>query len=148
LNRIAAVGQCIAVAVDRRRHQSEAGEAPILSLPVADFGDGKLDEGTVRGHVFFPSDDQPLLFGEGQRAQQHRIHDAEDQRVRSNAQSERDHGDQAKMGLLQQHSRAEAQVLPECSHSRFQVSGFRFQVPGFRFQERDNATEFILTPDT
>src|SRR5262245_27700327 len=28
------------------------------------------------------------------------------------------------------------------------IIGFRFQVSGFRFQKRDDATDFILTPDT
>jgi hypothetical protein len=52
----------------------------------------------------------------GQRSQQQGVHHAEDGRIRANAQTERQHGNQREAGILQQHSRAVAQVLPKCLH--------------------------------
>src|SRR5262245_31018214 len=48
-----------------------------------------------------------------QRAKEKHVHDAEDRRIGPDAQAEREHGHQSETGGFQQHSRAEAQVLPE-----------------------------------
>src|SRR5947209_8141588 len=60
-----------------------------------------------------PEGDQPVGLGQGQRAQQYRIDHAEDRRARPDTQPERQPRDGGKDGILAQHPRAVAQVLPE-----------------------------------
>jgi len=57
---------------------------------------------------------QPLRFMVRQRADEHRIHDAENCGVRANTERQRNNHDNRDAGVLQQHSRAVTQVLPEC----------------------------------
>ena len=76
--------------------------------------------------------DQPIARRHaGQRLKNDGLEPGEDRGVRADAQRERDDGDQCEAGLLQQHSRAEAQVLPECLHNspkgRCQMSDVRCQ---------------------
>jgi len=50
-----------------------------------------------------PEHDELIRLCERQRAQQHRIHHAEDRRVRPDAEREREHGDDRKAATLPQH---------------------------------------------
>ena len=48
-----------------------------------------------------------------QRPQNHRIHNAEDRRVRTNSQRQRDHRNGGKCRILPQYARAKTQILPK-----------------------------------
>jgi hypothetical protein len=61
----------------------------------------------------------PLRLLVWQRPQQHGVNDAEDRRNSSDAQTERDHGNQSEARFLNEHSRSETRVLPECAHGSF-----------------------------
>ncbi len=58
-----------------------------------------------------PQRDQPVRLGIRQRPEQHAIDDAEDRRVRPDAQREREHGDGGEAGVLQQLAEGEFEVL-------------------------------------
>src|SRR5262249_40412539 len=58
-----------------------------------------------------PKPQQPLRLGERQRLQQHGVDDAEDRRIRADAQAERENRDRREALVFEQHSQAEAQVL-------------------------------------
>ncbi len=60
-----------------------------------------------------------------ERFEQHRIQQTEDGRVRAYAQRQREHNNQREAGLLQQHSHAVAQVLPECYASYVSLHTWR-----------------------
>ena len=54
---------------------------------------------------------EPLRLPIGRRRQQDALNQTENRRGRADAQRQREHGDQAEHGLLQQHSHANAQIL-------------------------------------
>jgi hypothetical protein len=68
----------------------------------------------------------------------HSIDDAENLSVRADPERQRDHNNQGEPGILQQHSRAEAQVLPECPHkpSRLMKKTIRSDERGSSFRHR------------
>src|SRR5262249_3623130 len=57
----------------------------------------------------------PRIF-ERQRFEEHSIDNTEDRRVRTDAQRQREHGNQSEDWIFQQHSRAIPQILPESIH--------------------------------
>src|SRR5215510_15299880 len=79
--------------------------------------------------IGFVKDDQPLRLFIRQRAQQRGVDDAEDCRVRADAERESDDRNPREAGFLQQQSRAIAQVLQQGLHNsstrRCQMSDVR-----------------------
>src|SRR5262245_40245196 len=65
----------------------------------------------------FPHHHQPVGVGVRQGLQQHGMHYAEDRRIRADAERQRDHGHDRERRLLEQRTRALAQVLPQSLHS-------------------------------
>src|SRR5215475_4454053 len=78
---------------------------------------------------------QPIRLSDRQFLEQHRVHHAEERRVRADAERQRKHGDGRNPLLLQQHSRPIAQVLPETLHSSLRKSAWSHTTaditPGF-----------------
>src|SRR5262249_16485296 len=63
-----------------------------------------------------PNLNQPFRFAIRHSAHQHPVDNRKYRRVRPDSERQRENSDQSKAGFLQQHSRAVAQVLPECLH--------------------------------
>ena len=63
-----------------------------------------------------------LRIGDRQRPQQHRVDQAEDRRVRADAQRQRQDGDEAESGALDEHPEGVFEVLKE--HVSFQSASF------------------------
>ena len=59
---------------------------------------------------------QLLRVAVGQRFEQHPIHDAEDGRVRPDAQREREHSHDGEAGVLQQYADSVTKILNESLH--------------------------------
>src|SRR5262249_8064736 len=76
----------------------DAGEDRVLLAPVFEIGNG--GHALAAGRKRLPDFDQPLGIFERQRAQQHAIHNAEDNGVRSNAERERHHGNEPQLHVL------------------------------------------------
>ena len=55
----------------------------------------------------YTRDLEPVGFSEGQRSEQHRLHDREDGRRRADAEREREDGDERKAGPPKQQAQAE-----------------------------------------
>src|SRR5262245_60114695 len=72
-----------------------------------------------------PDDRQPLGIAVRKRTQQEAVDDAEYCTVGTNAQSQSEHGDSSEARILEEHSRAVAQVLKYCLHS--QISEIEFK---------------------
>ena len=92
--------------VDRLSAVSEVNEVTERSWR---FGEALLD-------VPFPDHDQLIRVRVFQWTQQHKVDDAEDGRVRSDSQRQRQYGHQGNGWTLQQHPRAVAHVLPNEFH--------------------------------
>src|SRR5262245_48179267 len=58
--------------------------------------------------------DQPLWIRVRERLEKHRIHNAEDRRVRPDAQAEREYGNEGEARISPQHPQAVTQILKEC----------------------------------
>src|SRR5262245_40731570 len=116
LLRLAAPGQHIVETINRGRHRRQTLETAVLTAPVIELRDGYFDERLFRRRVALPRDDQPILIPERQRPQKRRVGYAEYARVRADPQSQRERGDEGETFMLEQHSHAETQVLPECLH--------------------------------
>src|SRR5262245_32506284 len=82
--------------------------APIQKIRIFAYGAGAANVG-----LRLPDHDQPIRVSKRQRTYQHSIDNAEDRRIRANAQRQRErcHGREAL--ALEQHSYAVAQVLPD-----------------------------------
>ena len=65
-----------------------------------------------------PDADQALGLMERQRLQQHAVHHAEDRRIGADPQREREGGQRREAGLLPQHARGVAQILPEIGEQK------------------------------
>src|SRR5262245_23571525 len=65
----------------------------------------------------FPQHHQAFRLRKGQWLEQYSVDNAENCRVRADAQAERENCDYREAGLFSQHSRAVAQVLPQCLHT-------------------------------
>src|SRR5262245_13947945 len=80
------------------------------------------------------------------RREQRGVDDAEDGRVRPNAERQRQYGDQREAGIFYQGSRAEAQVLYERSHSdsSFAFDQFQRWLYSPRGQRPFGATQFAF----
>jgi hypothetical protein len=59
---------------------------------------------------------QTIGIAVGQRTQQHGIHDAENGRIRSHAESQRQDGYDRECGILDQHAQTIANILPKFRH--------------------------------
>src|SRR5262249_3734743 len=94
-----------------RERESRSVEScnPFTNLTVLPPGKERLDL-----HPGFSlKHHEPIRFLVRQRVKQSGVHDAEEGRVRAKAERQRDDGNQREAGVLEQHSRAIAQVLPE-----------------------------------
>src|SRR4030095_4065815 len=103
--------------------RGDAGEDIVLLTPILEI----RNRCRALNHIRFvlPDFDESLRLLERERAQQHGVHNAEDRAVCADAERERKHSDERKSRLLQQHSRAIAQVLPQYSHDiSFNISSF------------------------
>jgi len=89
--------------------EREVRKPGTLRAPVFESTTGDRIRLTV-GHRF-PNSHELFGIGIRQRLNQHRIDHAENRSVGSNAQRQRDHGNQGEARFLDQHSRAVAQVL-------------------------------------
>jgi hypothetical protein len=92
--------------------RADGGEAPGFLLQREEIG--------VRGRacpllgiVLHADEDEPLGIGVGQRLQQDRVHNAEDGRVGTDAETERQHGDRGEGGGAAHHPEGVAQILEE-----------------------------------
>ena len=84
-------------------------EDRLLRPPIAEVRVGDRHGGEVR--AAFAQPDEPLGFRVGQRTEQHGIHDAEDRRVRSDAQCDREHGHRGEAGIVQQLAEGEFEII-------------------------------------
>ena len=82
-----------------------------MFFPIEIFrrGDGNLVE--PLGREFFEEEHQILRRLEGQRADQQRIDQAEDGRVRGDGERDGDHGDEGEAGCLDEAAKSEAEFL-------------------------------------
>src|SRR6202167_627673 len=80
-------------------------------LQVIHFGLGKPNVPQSYAGLVKEDSYQTVRVAVGQRSQQHRIHDAENCRVRSHAQSQRQDSHDRECGLLDQHAQTIANIL-------------------------------------
>src|SRR6266508_3778333 len=100
--------------------------SPFQSRHILEDGLPRLPVNVIRRRRFllreagerrlFPDHHQSLMLVKRQRPEQHGVDQTEYGRIRADAQRQSDDGYNCKAGLLQQHSRAEAQVLQQCLH--------------------------------
>src|SRR5262245_15289458 len=95
----------------------------LLRTPVGEVGIGNQHYPEIWPVLAHPN--QSLGYRVRQRAQQHGIHYTEDRRVRADAERQRGDGNQGEAGLLHQHSRAVAQVLPQGLHNFSSLCSYR-----------------------
>ncbi len=91
----------------------EMREALIALLPFAVIGHRGAYISRAARHIHRQQPRQLFRFRIWQRTQQHGIDDAEDRRVRADAQRQREDGNQGESGILQQHSRAVTKILQQ-----------------------------------
>src|SRR5262249_18898222 len=72
-----------------------------------------LSASVITTVLSFRHPDQPLRIVEWHGIKQHRIHDAENRRVRADAERQREDGDQRHDRMLEQHPQRVAQILPQ-----------------------------------
>jgi hypothetical protein len=78
---------------------------------ILQFWQGKQNAVQPEPWIAEPDSNQAIGFGKGQRPQQHRIHDAENRRIRPDPKRERQNGERGEHGLLTQHTQGVANVL-------------------------------------
>src|SRR5271170_5067352 len=100
-------GQILATLEDRGHIFKDTGSR----LQVIQFGLGKLN--VPQSYAWLVKEDsyQTVGIAVGQRTQQHGIHDAENGRVGSHAQSQRQDNHDRECGLLDQHAQTIANIL-------------------------------------
>ncbi len=100
-------GQILATLEDRGHIFKDTGSR----LQVIQFGLGKLN--VPQSYAWLVKEDsyQTVGIAVGQRTQQHGIHDAENGRVGSHAQSQRQDSHDRECGLLDQHAQTIANIL-------------------------------------
>src|SRR5215468_213245 len=103
--------------------RSQTGEAPRLRAPGQEIGVRDPNIGDALSQVALPELRQAVGFPVRKRAQDERIHHAEERSVQADAERQRDYGNQRKAGPLHQHARAVAQVLPKVSDHIFPPRG-------------------------
>src|SRR5262249_15404240 len=89
--------------------RGDTGEDIILLAPILEI----WDRSRALNHVRFvlPDFDESLRLPERQRAQQHRIYDAEDRAVGADAERQRNYRNQSEARIFRQHPRSVPQVL-------------------------------------
>jgi hypothetical protein len=113
----------------------ESVEAAALCLPVEKVQvGGAARVARVLALAHFAERDDPIGVREGERPQQHRVHEREDRGVRADSEREHRDGDRREGGTAPEHPSGVAQILEKCRH-RFTYS-LRNAVIGSRREAR------------
>src|SRR5262245_13640706 len=102
---------------------SQTGKAPRLRAPSQEISVRDRGFSDALAHVALPELRQAVGFPVWKRAQDDRIHHAEERRVQSDAERQSNYGYQRKARPLHQHSRAVTQVLPKVEDHIFPPRG-------------------------